>query len=268
MKFKQRHFIYKNPLFVRKKTAEDTIYWCWFEFLRRSEQYKKVCKSKGKTGESHLKKLYLDFGDIHSMTFREWWTEKNDKFGVYSRGAYLFAEQTDYNVRVIENSDDLFVDDSVLNVQIPLSMSKREISRTLQLLIRKNHKGKVGRRKTAHHYSTALYKVSGRVDHEVIDAFKKSLYVYDEYQLNKKKKTKKLRKKLWEIGNTLEVVTKSQMIDKDDSDLKVNWAVKEKLKDSDKKTYLTSIVYKFHQRSLELINASEQSSFPKLSKIE
>ena len=58
------------------------------------------------------------------------------------------------------------------------------------------------------------------------------------------------------------------MIDKDDSDLKVNWAVKEKLKDSDKKTYLTSIVYKFHQRSLELINASEQSSFPKLSKIE
>ena len=248
MKFKQRHFIYKNPLFVRKKTAEDTIYWCWFEFLRRSEQYKKVCKSKGKTGESHLKKLYLDFGDIHSMTFREWWTEKNDKFGVYSRGAYLFAEQTDYNVRVIENSDDLFVDDSVLNVQIPLSMSKREISRTLQLLIRKNHKGKVGRRKTAHYHSTALYKVSGRVDIDVINSFKKCLYVYDE----KKKKTKKL----WEIGNTSEVSIKSKMTWKDDPDI------------TPKKYRLTNIVYKLHERSLELINASEQSSFPKLSKIE
>ncbi len=261
MKFKQRHFVHKNPIFGRTKKQQsamtyeyNNVYWFLFEFLKRSEEYKKVCKSKGQSGSANLKKLYQDFGDIHSMTFQQWWGEKNKRFGVYSRGAYLFAEQTDYVVREITNTDDLFIDDSVMNVQIPLSMSKREISKLFHTLLRNKHKGTVGRRKSAHEHSTAIYKIQGRVE---LDALKKCLMVYDAYEQNRLIRNNKEKQnevlKLWEIGNNKEIVPlQKHRITKDDPDY-VN-----------KRRYLASLVDKLHKRALKLIKNAETGVFPNL----
>ena len=83
----QRHFSFKHPLFrARRSTSgdwwENSVYYLWWEFLRRHDGYKRTCENGGK-GE--YEKLYADFGNVHEGTFREWWT-KND------RGARLFAE--------------------------------------------------------------------------------------------------------------------------------------------------------------------------------
>ena len=259
MAFKQRHFVHKNPIFGRTKKQQsektyeyNNVYWFLFEFLKRSEEYKKVCKSKGRSGSANLKKLYQDFGDIHSITFQQWWGEKDKRFGVYSRGAYLFAEQTDYVVREITNKDDLFIDDSVMNVKIPLSMSKREISKLFHTLLRNKHKGTVGRRKSAHEHSTAIYKIQGRVE---LDALKKCLMVYDAYQQNdiyrKIPGKEHLIKKLWEIGNNKEIATNKEhrIVDND-----IDYV--------SKRRYLASFVDKLHKRALKLIKNAELGKFP------
>ena len=263
MEFKQRHFIHKHPIFGRTKKQQsaktyeyNNVYWFLFEFLKRSEEYKKVCKSKGRSGSANLKKLYQDFGDIHSMTFQQWWGEKDKRFGVYSRGAYLFAEQTDYVVREITNTDDLFIDDSVMNVQIPLSMSKREISKLFHTLLRNKHKGTVGRRKSAHEHSTAIYKIQGRVE---LDALKKCLLVYDAYEqnrLNRKNKDKQHEVlKLWEIGNNKEILGRNKLI--------TQITGKENKQDLlKKKKYASSLVDKLHKRALKLIKNAELGKFP------
>ena len=38
----------------------DSIYYLWFEYLKRSEKYKTACANNGKG----MKRLYADFGDV------------------------------------------------------------------------------------------------------------------------------------------------------------------------------------------------------------
>ena len=83
----QRHFAFHHPLFRSKKTSkgnwwEDSVYYLWWEFLRRHDGYKETCE---KGGKGKYAKLYDDFGNVHECSFREWWT-KDD------RGARLFSE--------------------------------------------------------------------------------------------------------------------------------------------------------------------------------
>src|SRR5208282_6206767 len=83
----QRHFAFRHPLFRQEQSTSgvrwnNSVYYLWWEFLRRHDGYKRTCENGGK-GE--YEKLYADFGNVHEGNFREWWT-KDD------RGARLFAE--------------------------------------------------------------------------------------------------------------------------------------------------------------------------------
>ena len=61
---------------------DNSIYYLWWEFLRRHDGYKKTCENGG---DGKYAELYADFGNVHEATFKEWWTKDG-------RGARLFAE--------------------------------------------------------------------------------------------------------------------------------------------------------------------------------
>lgn len=97
-KRKTLHFIYRHPLFTNAKTSsgiayENSVYYLWFEYLRRNEKYSRFCEEK--KGSKQVQALYADFGDIHQVEFKQWWRD---------RGRWLFCEETDLE-RVLEIHD-------------------------------------------------------------------------------------------------------------------------------------------------------------------
>lgn len=71
-----------------------SVYYMWFEYLRRSELYRAVCHKQGVGSDKLLKNLYAHFGDVHTLPisqtgfveaaefYDQWWVPK---------GQYLFG---------------------------------------------------------------------------------------------------------------------------------------------------------------------------------
>src|SRR5262249_16591704 len=95
----RRNFPYQSPTFGTKKhpkSGKDSVYYWWWEYLRRNPQYRKTCESGGL---GPLADLYKDFGDVRNDNFKAWWKE-ND------RGAMLFARPpAEVSVRVLVERD-------------------------------------------------------------------------------------------------------------------------------------------------------------------
>ena len=174
----QRHFTFKHPLFKRQRSAsgewwENSVYYLWWEFLRRHEGYKKTCESGGKR---RYAKLYEDFGNVHGVTFREWWT-KGD------RGARLFSEPPLPNSIVMLNPTDIdalsesWKGGSVLVVAIPLALRKRFILQKFDALLRKHHTRRRGQR--TFRDSQALYPIFAQFNRH---SLKKIIDAYDLHQ--------------------------------------------------------------------------------------
>jgi len=71
-----------KPVLVKGTWTADSLYYLWFEYLKRSEKYNRACQAGGKG----MKKIYDDFGDIFQYEgldgFWRWWNE---------RGQFLFG---------------------------------------------------------------------------------------------------------------------------------------------------------------------------------
>ena len=255
-KFGRNQKLYKlDPDFLPTQAKYQNVYIYWFEFLKRSVAYKKVCDSRGEQGSASLKKLYKYFGNVHMSNFRDWWRDK---------GAYLFAEDRPENeVKRIASKDELIDDPSILNIQIPLEFSKRDISRLVNKIIKKHHSGKRGQRKTDKD-STALFKVKGRVNYS---ALRKTLYVYD--QVMQRKETGLT---YWQIGNN-PIVVKNVITD---GEIQKNKSVKRQYMDAskqnrqtvvtktdDKIQLVTATVNRLFKRAQRLIKSAELGSFPR-----
>jgi hypothetical protein len=112
------HFIYKHPLFTKTETArgiwyEESVYYLWFEYLKRNEKYRLFCEEQ--KGSKQTQALYADFGDIHSVPFKQWWRDT---------GRWLFCEQTDLErVQEVQTADELRLlqSENVLTLAIPLN---------------------------------------------------------------------------------------------------------------------------------------------------
>ncbi len=185
----QRHFAFRHPLFRQEQSTSgvrwnNSVYYLWWEFLRRHDGYKRTCENGGK-GE--YEKLCADFGNVHEGTFREWWT--ND-----DRGARLFAEPPmPSSVRAltqeeIEALPEAWDSRALLIVAIPLSLRKRFIQQKLGKLLARHHKRKRGQRTFKE--SRALYPIAAQFN---IQSLKRMLELYDCRQAN-------LKMPLWEIG--------------------------------------------------------------------
>ena len=185
----QRHFAFRHPLFRQEQSTSgvrwnNSVYYLWWEFLRRHDGYKRTCENGGK-GE--YEKLYADFGNVHQGTFREWWT-KDD------RGARLFAEPPmPSSVRAltpneIQELPEGWDSGALLIVAIPLSLRKRFIQQKLSKLLARHHKRKRGQR--TYKESRALYPIAAQFN---IHSLKRMLELYDFRQ-------ERPEIPLWEIG--------------------------------------------------------------------
>lgn len=181
-----RHFPYQHPVFGRagakwegSEGVRRSPYYWWWEFLRRSERYKKTCESKG---DGPLSKLYLDFGDVFCSDFKRWWSHED-------RGANLFANQRpDALVSIVEPGIRTSSDAGILTVQIPLNLPRKHIETKIGQMLDKLHQGRRGIRYLKS--TSARYTVSSNVS---TVALKLRLKILDD-RLSNPEKT------LWQLG--------------------------------------------------------------------
>ena len=137
---------------------EYSVYYWWWEFLRRHEGYRDCCERGGK---GRYKKLYADWGDIHAYTpetFWGWWSGKVEVDGgvVITRGEYLFSEPP---ARRITLADRVVAHPMTLTVNLPLEVRTPELVSFLRLFL-EEHKDDV---RKARRMSQALYPVAANV---------------------------------------------------------------------------------------------------------
>jgi len=164
-----RTFLYKAPIEHRSGVhPKQSVYYWWYEFLKRNEEYRRCCKSKGK---GRLAKLYKDFGNVFTKSFLEWWYEDH-------RGVRLFAEPLEPVTMGELNRpaewDPRWTREGVMVVVVPLSAPKRRIKRWFNRLLAYRHTGKPGHPTKSE--SGAIYKVYKRFS---VPSLEQMLLVYD-----------------------------------------------------------------------------------------
>lgn len=239
MAFLARKFAYQHPLFGRSKADKqkeqykNSVYYLWWEFLRRNDDYAACCKNGGK---GKLSALYIDFGDVHGREFKEWWDENR-------RGVRLFAEPlVDFNIRLIETQESLHIADFLMNVQIPLNLPKRFILKEFNKLLKKNHQGRRGIRTNRH--SSALYPVTGHVD---IAALQKCLLVYDT-------KIREPNLRLWQIAQKCRLSKLEHRLKNDGTETPSEI--------TDKRRLLASAADKILRKANKIIAGTAEGKFP------
>jgi len=201
MTFNALKFAYKHPTFGRNKVEKsqerfkNSVYYLWWEFLRRSDAYKKCCESGGK---GKLKNIYQDFGDVFATDFKTWW-QTNE------RGAYLFAEKLPPKLQPIKSMPEEVTMNQVIVLQVPLALPKRFLMAEFQKLLNAHHSGKRGRRNNVS--STARYPVTGHID---TDALQKCLRVYDM-------KIENPKMPLWQITQQCKAIKRDAIIEDGDT---------------------------------------------------
>ena len=238
IKMSVRHFPYQHPTFGTKLKPRSASYWqrsvyyWWFEYLRRHAGYKKTCMQSGK---GKCAKLYADFGDIHSVEFKDWWTTDD-------RGAQLFAEpRAEHHVQVVSKiSEEEAAYDEIIFVKVPLNFSKKILKRDFARLLAKHHFGERGHRYARE--SSAKYEVVGQPN---INALRTTLQVYDYRKLHPELK-------LWEIARDLKLFHFEQMPQPDDLPETI----------SDKKNLLAATVSRYLRKAETMIDNVGRGRFP------
>ncbi len=121
-----------RKVLVRGVPTTDSIYYLWFEYLKRSEKYKTACANNGKG----MTKLYKDFGNIFEYEgvegFWGWWTD---------RGQYLFGIKPLQQIGDFADVDDVIAirkqveEGEYKLVAIPTNLTKTTIKKRLNKLI-------------------------------------------------------------------------------------------------------------------------------------
>jgi hypothetical protein len=197
-----RHFTFKHPLFRKKESAsgewwEDSVYYLWWEFLRRHEGYKKTCQNGG---NGRYANLYADFGNVHDLSFKDWWSEGN-------RGAKLFAEPplpnslAEIGPDEVDGLKDALTSGAVMVIAIPLTLRKRYILKRFNELLSKRHTRRRGQRTFPE--SRALYPIATTFN---VQSLKKILDVYDLHKAESELPQ-------WQIAQRLKIGT---ILDKDE----------------------------------------------------
>jgi len=96
----------------RKNTPpRKEIYRLWWEYLKRSENYKRLCdfrrtgrnrKEASKLEESFPEELVFFFGDIHKKSFDEWWDEWESGVGKNTVEYWSYPDEEDIDDFVAE----------------------------------------------------------------------------------------------------------------------------------------------------------------------
>ena len=192
----KRHFPYKHPTFGTRRNPkpsaswQGTVYYWWWQYLRRSDAYIRCCERGGK---GRLAALYQDFGDVREDDFRTWWLKD-------SRGLRLFSEPRGQDdVRVLQPIDQVCDPQETLTISLPLYLPRRYLERNLKRILKETHPGKRGVQLARQ--SRARYKVRGQPNTK---AMERGLLVYDRWRES--------GGPLWRIGNELPGIHRAQKI--------------------------------------------------------
>lgn len=195
-----RHFPYKHPTFGTKhhpkpKSAwECSVYYWWWAYLRQNERYLECCESGGK---GQLAGLFAKFGDVRGDDFQSWWKEPIE--GI-ERGAHLFSDPASNSIRLLEEGEKVPPRIEAITLTLPLNLPKKLLEKRFSEFLIKHHKGKRGIQLAKS--SKALCKVKGQPN---IPALALGLKIYEIKKSNPKMP-------LWEIGNTLPEVLRTQKL--------------------------------------------------------
>lgn len=236
-----KHFPYQHPTFGRAnkpktpRNWEDTVYYWWWEYLSRNDDYIETCVQNG-TGK--CAKLYADFGDIRNKTFKEWWSE-ND------RGATLFANRDSKDtLRVVEKHEiESLASDRIL-LSLPLDLPMKHLVNRFRKLVGDIHKGAKGKKYAKS--INAKYKFEGQPN---IKALKLGLYVYDLAKANPDKSK-------WEIAMMIpDFQSNNRIIDGERGGIVV-----------DKKNRLSATIGRYIKRTSDAIECAGKGEFPRPKK--
>lgn len=215
-------------------TVTDSPYYWWFMFLRLNADYKATCEA---SGVGKCADLYKDFGDVHSVNFKQWWTDK----------AYLFSEpKKGYRMKIAKDINEIapFDNEEVLNLVVPLTWSQRSLKKAFsQLVLKLVEKGKRG---VSVELSEAQYRISGKWS---IDALS---YAYKVYAL--KHAPNNGKKVVWaDIGIRANLPY-----------AKREKAVEGKVTDEtvDVRATLTVLANRHYKRALTFIDSAKSKTFP------
>ncbi|MCF2904639.1 hypothetical protein L0666_06550 [Octadecabacter sp. CECT 8868] len=169
----------KQP-FVGAEPWQCSIYYFWWEFLRRHEGYKDCCLRGGK---GQYRQLFKDFGDIHACgveDFWAWWTTKRDD-GL-KRGEYLFAEPPARQLRATDGVLNTQTTDTLL-VEIPLEVRTPQLVKMFRKMLQ-DHSSEV---RSARKISRARYPVATSVPLHTLHLSLRALDTWNEHLHRKKK---------------------------------------------------------------------------------
>ncbi len=244
MATKRQHFPYKHPTFGRRSHPKPvwawqrSVYYWWFEYLRRHAGYARTCQQQGR---GKYAKLYEDFGDVHATDFRTWWSDGD-------RGAWLFAEPAiTREVRLVsaEELSSVELDPNVAFVQMPLNLPKRYLKQAFAKLLVKHHKGRRGVRQARN--SHARYPVVGQPN---IPALRITLQVYDFRQTHPDFT-------LWQIGERLRLFQLEQLPAAGDTAKTI----------ANKRSIMAATVSRYLRKAQAMIDNAALGQFPKPTKI-
>lgn len=239
----------------------------WYEFLKRSEKYKECCSNGGK-GE--LSALYLDFGDVHVLSWSKWWKAYKELFS--SEEPLFVINEVKTNAEFTnwfeEGADDLLA--LIINLAAPKDaiikkidmvlqrLNKKKLKKENELRIKANPKASTKKKQGRPKFDPSFYHRYGLTpvpSSRDIEALGIMLKVYDACRREDAKQKGDRRKKRYEIGEELGIIlTPTQK------------TIKDRIVSSEEyRNSMTATVSRYYRWAKEIIENTEQGIFPKHS---
>ena len=152
-----------NPPYKGAPRWQVSVYYFWWEYLRRNDEYLRCCQ---RGGGGRLARLYDDFGDIYKVDFWTWWVR---------RGQFLFSEPRSRPVEMVNDPSEYEASDEQLLFSIPLNQNLTVSLRQIRKILSPQLKAKSEQRPM----SRALYKVAAK---PVLPALYQHLKIWDLHQ--------------------------------------------------------------------------------------
>ena len=119
------------PPFPNAKPWQCSVYYYWWEYLRRHKGYQATCDAGGM---GDFAELYGDFGDVHSTDFWTWWRGHN----------HIFAEPPVRQVRKAEAHE--VSDKTTVILSVPLdtrlSLTTAQFRRLIEPMLIEHNRSK------------------------------------------------------------------------------------------------------------------------------
>ena len=138
---------YVKPPYEKAPGWQCSVYYFWYEYLRRHTGYRDTCTNNG---AGDYAEQFSIFGNVHELDFANWWGQHFD----------LFAEPTPaflVNKRQLERGESIQRSGFIEYVQIDLRYAETDIIRRVRDLVR------VSKSRAADRYEKHLDRTGGDV---------------------------------------------------------------------------------------------------------